>query len=270
MEHFELKLDRLIREAIHLNATDLHFHQGVVIFRRHKSFLLEKKLQRYDEFYNFLKYKANIILDMHKKTQTGTLKHVIRNETYYLRLSILETHINAHAVLRILNIHPLNSLRDCGFQKHQINQIKQMFEKKHGLILFCGSTGSGKTTTMYCALNELKHKQIFTLENPIERYFSNLIQLEYKGSEFQDYLIQLLRHDPDILAIGEIRDQLELETALKASLSGHLIAATMHAGSKEDVFMKIELMTDITQDLISGIVFQKNEDQKFIFEVILI
>ena len=158
--------------------------------------------------------------------------------------------------------------------KNVLHQIS--FEVKSAEIIgLIGLNGAGKSTTMFAALSEIEHKEIFTLENPIERYYPEMIQIESKNKELHDHVTQLLRHDPDILAIGEVRTSLELEAIVRASLSGHLITSTLHAGSIDEVLLRIENLNFSKMDIktiLRGIIFQKvyveGDGFKFEFEII--
>lgn len=277
MRTIEAIFDEMLNYAISNRCTDIHFNlkESSIIFRRHKSRILVETNPSIESIYRHLKYKAKIEMASITNTKTGSFQYMIQDIQYYLRFSILETMHQRHGVLRILNIVPINSLKACGLSTFQIDRVTNFFNQNHGLILFCGKTGAGKSTTMYAALSEIEHKEIFTLENPIERYYPEMIQIESKNKELHDHVTQLLRHDPDILAIGEVRTSLELEAIVRASLSGHLITSTLHAGSIDEVLLRIENLNFSKMDIktiLRGIIFQKvyveGDGFKFEFEII--
>ncbi|MGL4786018.1 MAG: GspE/PulE family protein, partial [Cetobacterium sp.] len=137
-------------------------------------------------------------------------------------------------VLRILknNISKV-SLENLGFTTENLIKLKEVLNRKNGLLLFCGPTGSGKTTTLYSIVNYLNDEKlnIITIEDPIEYQFPDINQIQCKneiGLDFSIILRSVLRQDPDIILVGEIRDKETAEIALMASLTGHLVITTLH------------------------------------------
>lgn len=262
MEHLALQFDTLMQFSVNHNITDIHFdpNNNSLVLRRHKIKIEADIAIDIDKIYGFLKFKSNIFLESFGNLQTGRFEYRVNNLKYYLRFAVLETFSRRHGVLRILNILPLSNLESCGIPMNTTSKIKSMFRQSHGLIIFCGKTGAGKSTTMFAALNELKNKEIFTLENPIEQYLPSLVQIECKDKDLNEYISQLLRHDPDILVIGEIRSSTELQQAIRASLSGHLLVTTLHAGSIDEVLLRLSEL-NISQfelkSVLKGIVFQE-------------
>ncbi len=133
----------------------------------------------------------------------------------------------------------------------------------YGIIAFSGPTGSGKTTSAYTMLNQYKNKAIYTIEDPIEIYFDNIVQLqtnEQLGFSFEEGIRQILRHDPDIIFIGEVRDSYSAKMALRSALSGHLVILTIHSGSLLGVIKRFEDFLVSKEDLrevMKGIVNQR-------------
>lgn len=262
MKPIEMKFDEIMIYAIEHKITDIHIDpvHKTLTFRRHKINHHTFKMKSCASLYSFLKFKANIFLESFGSLQTGSFKYNVDYKAYYLRFAILENQTRQHGVLRILNILPIENLEDCGIAQKDIQKIRSMFSVGHGLILFAGKTGAGKSTTMFAGLNEIKDKEIFTLENPIEKYYEHLIQIECKDDALNEHITQLLRHDPDILVIGEIRTSEELRQAIRASLSGHLLMSTIHAGNIEEVIHRLQDLSISNYDLqsvIKGIVFQE-------------
>lgn len=262
MEPIEVKFDQLMLEAIKNKITDIHIdpQNDSVILRRHK--LKVKKIHFKDtlKLYTFLKYQANIFLESFGNLETGSFNYKYYENTYFLRYAILENRARKHGVLRILNIIPIDNLNKCGIENYDITRIRSMFQKSHGLVIFCGKTGAGKSTTLFAGLNELKDKEIFTLENPIEKFIPHLIQIECKDEDLNQHISQLLRHDPDILVIGEIRTSTDLAQAIRAALSGHLLITTLHAGDIHEVLMRLQNLNISKHELktvLKGIVYQK-------------
>ncbi len=276
MEHFAVLFDQLMHLAISLKITDIHIdaQHNMVILRKHKIKVKTFKVEDCRSFYTFIKYKANIYLESFGRLQTGSFQYIIHNTTYYLRFAVLENKAREHGVLRILNVNPIENLDQCGIDLRDVSKIRKMFQESHGLVIFCGKTGAGKSTTLFSGLNELEDKEIFTLENPIEKYIDHLIQIECEDHDLNKHITQLLRHDPDILVIGEIRTTQDLKQAVRAALSGHLLITTLHAGDVDEVLMRLVNLGISNQELITvlkGLVYQKieiqSQDVQFIFDV---
>ena len=114
--------------------------------------------------------------------------------------------------------------------------------RENGLILFSGKTGSGKTTTLYNLLKQVSYKKIYTIEDPIEVYDENFVQLQVNrtaGLNYEHYVQQVLRHDPDIIMIGEIRDEKAARIAVVAANTGHLVLSTIHASSASSIISRM-------------------------------
>lgn len=176
------------------------------------------------------------------KPQSGTFTTIVNNQEWYCRFSALETFSAKSGVLRILNLALINTLDDTSKQKEKISRIRELMSKHHGLILFSGSTGSGKSTTMFTALSEVSYKTIYTLEDPIECLYHNMMQIQINEAnqlDFQAGIKQLLRHDPDIIVIGEIRSPTEAQALIRTSLSGHLICGTIHSASAHQTLQRL-------------------------------
>lgn len=268
--------DQLMKEVIENRITDIHIDpiKDTIILRRHK---IKFKTFRGNttKLYKHLKIKANISLESFTNLQTGSFTYIVDYNLFYLRFAVLENYNRSHGVLRILNIKPIENLDECGIMPKDITSIRQFLQESHGLVLFTGKTGAGKSTTMFAGLNELEEKEIFTLENPIEKYYEQMIQIECKDTQLNHHISQLLRHDPDILVIGEIRSAMELQQAVRAALSGHLIVSTLHAGNIDEVLLRLkdlQLNDFELQYVLQGIVFQdiiqKEGELYFHFEVL--
>jgi general secretion pathway protein E/type IV pilus assembly protein PilB len=148
-------------------------------------------------------------------------------------------------VMRILDKDSMNfSLRGVGMDEEVYGQFRHLISHPHGIILVTGPTGSGKTTTLYSALNEIKDERtkIITTEDPIEYHLDgiNQIQVHTKvGLTFATSLRSILRHDPDVVLVGEIRDLETAENAVQASLTGHLVFSTLHTNDAAGAFMRM-------------------------------
>jgi type II secretory ATPase GspE/PulE/Tfp pilus assembly ATPase PilB-like protein len=141
-------------------------------------------------------------------------------------------------------MNPPNTISlDTLFNPQDLLLIKAELRRSAGLILISGTTGSGKTTTLYTILNALSELKIYTIEDPIESYHSHLIQLQVNERQdltFDTALKQVLRHDPTIIVIGEIRDETEAKAALRCALTGHLVISTIHSNSAIKTIDRLE------------------------------
>ncbi|MGL5568429.1 MAG: GspE/PulE family protein [Cetobacterium sp.] len=203
---------------------------------------IDGQLKNYGEFNKNIgvrlitKLKLMSELDIGEKRlpQDGRFKAQLDNQKIDFRISIIPTIFGERAVLRILKNNLSNtSLDNLGFSFENLKKLKQVLNKKSGLLLFCGPTGSGKTTTLYSIVNylEKENTNIITIEDPIEYQFCNINQIQCKneiGLDFSTILRSVLRQDPDIILVGEIRDKETAEIALMAALTGHLVITTLH------------------------------------------
>lgn len=204
---------------------------------------MQKTVRKADlPLYSYLKYLAKLDLSASMKPQSGVFSIIVDSQEWHCRFSALETFSAKSGVLRILNLSKIKNLDDISNQHQEIKEIRALLEKPHGLILFSGTTGSGKTTTLFTALSEIKAKSIYTLEDPIECLYSNMMQIQINEAnqlDFQMGIKQLLRHDPDIIVIGEIRSPYEAQALIRTSLSGHLICGTIHSASSMQTLYRL-------------------------------
>ena len=230
-----------IKYAIDNHCSDLHLdisndeHCVVAARKRGKVMEIEKiNITLASRLFNYISYIANIDIINQQTLNTGMTRYLYKNIVYYLRVSVLFSINSKSIVIRILNNHQKITLHNLGMIENNIKTIKKILDYKNGLIIFTGKTGAGKTTTLYALLEEfvkLNNKKIISLEDPIEREIKNILQINVNTDiiSYFDVLKQVLRHDPDIIIIGEIRDKAELKLAIQAALSGHLVITTMHA-----------------------------------------
>ncbi len=237
MIKIEQYLDGLMHDMIDKGISDAHFDLGPkaqLLLRRHKVNIEVIEEEVLIQCYEYLRFKAGFDLSKGKHPQTGSFTYRIHDKNYYLRFAALETPLRKHGVLRVLNMNHIDTLSASVTCKRTYNFITKQLQSSNGIILFSGMTGSGKTTTLFNALKTLEHRQIFTLENPIESIHDFCIQLElnpHQDLTFESGLNQLLRHDPDVIVLGEIRSEEDLKQCVRAGLSGHLVLSTIHSSS---------------------------------------
>ena len=249
--------EEMIYFALLLRSSDIHIEQSEneILFRfrvdgRLKTFFVfSSKL--FSPLSSYIKLISNLDITQSRIPLDGRFSLFLYDKNYDFRVSTMPTLNSESIVLRILDKKNLNKdLTTLGYSNESFSLIKESINLTQGLILISGPTGSGKTTTMYSILNELisDDKKIITVEDPIEYKidFISQIAVDNKiGLSFQLILKNILRQDPDIIFIGEIRDNFSLDIALQASLTGHLVIATIHANSAiETISRLIDLKAD--------------------------
>ncbi|WP_273399360.1 ATPase, T2SS/T4P/T4SS family [Traorella massiliensis] len=262
-------LYRLIFESQKVKATDIHFlisnrrnsceMRGISGFKSFED-------EQIEALFQYLKYCANLDLGNLAIPQSGTFQMNFQDKNYYFRFSCISSYQSQTGVLRILNNHPPISIHQCSTKKTQNAQFKRWCSLRSGLILFSGPTGSGKTTTLHALLEEIarqKKLKIITLEDPIEIVSSNYLQLqvnEKMNFTYEEGIKQLLRHDPDVIMIGEIRDSKCAEMVYRAALSGHLVFSTIHAKSATEAIKRLSelgLSTSNLKETLTAVVNQR-------------
>ncbi|MCF6408452.1 Flp pilus assembly complex ATPase component TadA [Alkalihalobacillus sp. EGI L200015] len=229
--------------------------------------LEEMPLKQSERLISHFKYLAGMDIGERRRPQNGSIHHYLPiNGNIHLRLSTLPSAYNEALAIRFLPQDDLNTYTNLSIFPGSIKNIFKLLSKPQGLLLFAGPTGSGKTTLLYSLLKESQHqlkRQIITLEDPIEKRMDSLLQIEINepaGVTYLDGFKSILRHDPDVIMIGEIRDDATAHLAIRASLTGHLVLSTLHA--KDTIgclFRLLEFglkLEDLKQTLL-GIVSQR-------------
>ena len=234
----EERLIELIELALNNHATDIHFtiknNKVIIELRINKQLYSVKPKINDDKFYRYLMYRANLDLALRSLPQTGHFNIIIKNKRIALRFACLNSHDLSCGVLRLLNNHEKLEIEDLCNDQYIINCFKKICNLSTGLVVFSGPTSSGKTTTLYSILQHIQNKKIYTLEDPIEIYDDHYVQLQINEANNFDYaqgIKQLMRHDPDIIMIGEIRDEIAAKMAIRCALTGHLVFTTIHASN---------------------------------------
>jgi len=233
-------VDSIIGDAIRMGASDIHFEMYERKIR--VRYRIDGELQEMAPLP--FKYRAAIVsrikimaeLDISERRlpQDGRIKIKITGRTVDLRVSSLPTIFGEKVVMRILDPQALKiDMTQLGFRKEDLAKFDESIHKPYGIILVTGPTGSGKTTTLYSALQQLNNVDvnIMTAEDPVEFNFEGINQVAVKseiGLTFAAALRSFLRQDPDIIMLGEIRDAETAEIAIKAALTGHLVFSTLH------------------------------------------
>ncbi len=181
-----------------------------------------------------IKVMANLDIAEHRLPQDGRIKISLAGEDFDLRVSILPTPFGESVNIRILNRSSVfMSLEDLGLDKPDLVKLAALVARPHGIILVTGPTGSGKTTTLYACINRINtpDRKILTIEDPIEYQLRGITQMQVHpgiGFTFSNALRSMLRHDPDVMLVGEIRDAETAEITIRTALTGHLVFSTLH------------------------------------------
>ena len=192
-----------------------------------------------------VKILANLKLDEKRKPQDGRFTARIDNRKIDFRVSTFPTYYGEKVEMRILDTQKgVKSLEDLGLSKEGVLAVREAIKRPYGLILLSGPTGSGKTTTLYSMLNELDRetKNVVSLEDPIEYNIPNMSQsqiLPEIGYTFASGLRSILRQDPDVIMVGEIRDKETAQLAIQAALTGHLVLSTLHTNNSIGVIPRL-------------------------------
>lgn len=230
----------ILRQAVQERASDVHvelFEKGPIVRFRIDGVLHEVSsppIRLQSAIISRLKILANLDIAERRLPQDGRIKTKIAGREIDVRMSTVPTLYGESVVLRLLDRSATNySLKDTGMLPHMLKRMEKLISLPHGMILATGPTGSGKTTTLYAALKlaYTSEKKIITIEEPIEYQIEgiNQIQVHAKiGLTFANGLRHILRQDPDIIMVGEIRDFETAEIAIHSALTGHLVFSTLH------------------------------------------
>ena len=241
----------IIQEAVTMRASDIHiepFADRVRIRYRIDGVLMERDSaprRLLGAIVSRLKIMGSIDIAEKRRPQDGRIKILVAGKDIDLRVSILPTTHGQSVVMRILDRDNIKvGLQDLGFADDDFLRFKTMVKRPNGILLVTGPTGSGKTTTLYAALNELNRPdvKIITAEDPVEYYLPGVNQCEVKakiGMTFARIIRAMLRQNPNILLVGEIRDLETAETAIQASLTGHLVFSTLHTNDAPSAITRL-------------------------------
>ena len=256
-------IDIILKSSIFSGASDIHIEaleKNCIIRARidgmlQQSFTFDKDI--FNPLASRMKLLSNLDIAEKRKPQDGRFSTIVANKPFDFRVSTLPTIFGESIVLRILDkSKAMIRLEDAGMSKFCYDRFSQSIQVPYGIVLVTGPTGSGKTTTLYGALNAIKDvkDKIITVEDPVEYQMGGLQQVNVKASVglgFADALKSILRQDPDKIMIGEIRDKETLRIAIQAALTGHLVLSTLHTNDAISAVSRI-LDMGIEEYLVSG------------------
>lgn len=239
-----MTLEEILSTSIRSHATDVHIEQndnGINVLQRHLGRIsLLTHLDASNSIINRVKMRANLDLSETRRTQEGQFSFTDNQQDTFIRVSIIPTVKGEKVALRLLPEKIRFDITNIGMPAPLLKALIQALNKGSGLILVCGATGAGKSTTLYSCLdylNKQQEKTIFTIEDPVEHEIPHIFQCEPNlalGMDSARLLKSFLRQDPDIIMVGEIRDAQTANLALNAALTGHLVLATLHTNSALD------------------------------------
>jgi len=230
----------MITEAVHLRASDIHvepFEDRIRIRYRIDGVLVERDSpprRLLGALLSRIKILAKMDIAERRRPQDGRIKITAGEKELDLRVSILPTNHGQSAVMRILNKENIKvGIRQLGFSEKNFKFFNSLIRRPNGIILVTGPTGSGKTTSLYAALNELNRpdRKIITAEDPVEYYLPGINQVEVRhniGLDFARIIRAMLRQAPNVILVGEMRDLETASMGIQASLTGHLVFSTLH------------------------------------------
>ena len=253
-------LDSTLYDALQDGVSDIHFEttaRGLAIRYRIDGVMLPVRETEgtltAEQLVSRLKVMAELDIGERRLPQDGRFKLRVQGREIDFRLSVMPSVHGEDAVVRVLDraqieaTHGQLTLDALGFEPAMRDAVRALARQPHGLLLVTGPTGSGKTTTLYAAITEINdgHDKIITIEDPVEYQLPGVVQIpvnEKKGLSFARGLRSVLRHDPDRVMVGEIRDAETAQIAVQAALTGHLVFSTVHANTAFDVLGRFSHM----------------------------
>ena len=233
----------LIADAVTRRASDIHIrpkeHMVDILYRIDGSLTKIRSFER--QMLSAAVARIKIISGMniaeHRLPQDGRTKITVKGNTVDLRISLMPTIHGESVVLRLLDLSAsLKNISDIGFSESDQHIFSQLVGKSSGLSLMTGPTASGKSTTLYAALQSIKEREIniVTVEDPVEYHIDDILQIQVNqsiGFTFAKALRNILHHDPEAIMVGEVRDKEKAKMAVESSLTGHLVLSTLHTNS---------------------------------------
>lgn len=248
-------MDELHALAVQMNASDIHFqvNEDTLVSVRFRIDGILQEISKtneknYQTLLNQIKFQARLKLNVTKLPQDGQYFFTINKRNIDVRVSVIPSVFGESVVLRLLDPQKgITSLSDLGFKKYALEKIAMILTKNEGMILMVGPTGSGKTTTLYSLLDVLNRPQrkIITLEDPVEYRMKGIVQCEVHrekedGFSFEEGLISVLRQDPDVIMLGEIREPKVANIAVQAAMTGHLVLSTLHTNTAIETVSRLK------------------------------
>ena len=237
-------VNQILQQAINDRATDIHlehYRNELILRYRVDGVLYDTQVSEnikylYPAIVSRIKVMANLNIVERRVPQDGRAKAKIGNKEYELRISIIPTLYGENIVIRVLSTLMLLSISDLGMEDKELAILEGILAKPHGIIFVTGPTGSGKTTTLYTCLSKLntRERKIITIEDPVEYELRGVSQIQVNPKielTFAAALRSILRHDPDVIMVGEVRDTETAQITIQTALTGHLVFSTIHTNT---------------------------------------
>lgn len=265
-------VNKIIEQAVRQRASDIHIEpmENQVRIRYRVDGVLKTVMNYGNELLSAIITRIKIVGGMDisekRKPQDGRITSVVDRNEYDIRVSVLPTVYGEKVVMRLTSKQGLTrDKKELGFNEEELEAFDKILRHPHGIILVTGPTGSGKSTTLYTALSELNVDgvNIVTVEDPVEANIDGINQVQVNNKAdmtFANALRSILRQDPDIIMIGEIRDAETAEIAVKASITGHLVVSTLHTNSASSTITRLEDMgiePYLISDSVIGVIAQR-------------
>ncbi|MFN8608306.1 MAG: GspE/PulE family protein [Vulcanimicrobiota bacterium] len=244
-------VDHILTQAIRLGASDLHleaFPHKILLRYRIDGQLREFPAPPkpiYPAVVSRIKITSSLDIAERRLPQDGRASIVVDDKKYDLRVSIIPNVHGEGIVIRILNPHAISmDLAGLGFEPDILERYQRILARPHGVVLVTGPTGSGKSTTLYATLNQISGiaRKVITLEDPVEYQLANVTQIQIQpeiGYTYGQGLRAILRHDPDVVLVGEIRDLESAQIAIRAALTGHQMFSTLHTNDAPQAITRL-------------------------------
>lgn len=282
-------INKLIVDGAQKGVSDIHFkpdRQKIEVYFRINgqiSYYQDLNHSDYRQLLRYIKYKSKLDLGLCQVPQDGAYTVLANNEEIFVRISTIPLIFSESLVVRILVDKVSADLFEVAYTPSDLQRIYEQIVSSTGLFVFTGPTGSGKSTSMYALLEEAAtkaSKKIICIEDPVEVINQNFIQIQINergGLTYASALKACLRHDPDIIMIGEIRDEETAKSVFRASLTGHTVISTMHTKNKYGVierFLDFDFkLSEITSVLIGissqRLILDKNGKIKAYYDYVL-
>lgn len=265
-------LNALFLEAVKERASDIHIepYEKELEVRFRIDGILRKVLSPpkiiHEPLISRIKVIANLDIAEKRLPQDGRIRLIVGGRDIDIRVSIIPTFFGERAVLRILDrMKGIMSLNELGLESEKLNNYEKLITRSNGIVLVTGPTGSGKTTTLYASLLKIysEEKNIITIEDPVEYQIKGIAQIQVNPKinlTFAAGLRSILRQDPDIVMIGEIRDKETAEIAVQASLTGHLVLSTLHTNDSASAVTRLidmEIEPFLVASSLMGVLAQR-------------
>lgn len=262
----------MIENAVRMDASDIHVEpldDEIRIRYRVDGSLVESgtyDIGALSAIMTRIKILGGMDIAEKRKPQDGRITQIVDNIEYDIRVSVIPTVYGEKTVMRLTQKTALSrEISQLGLRKDDLNKFRYILSHPHGIMLVTGPTGSGKSTTLYTALSELNQKDvnIITVEDPVEANIRGINQIQTNpkaGLTFATALRSILRQDPDIIMVGEIRDQETAQIAVQASITGHLVVSTLHTNSSASTITRLEDMgiePYLIADSVVGVIAQR-------------